>query len=255
MDSEGKRGVKVSETVDHEELLQQARDEFNQGELKKAEPMINQLILSGFKSAEVFHMLGTLLYDQGKFSKAIRSFRRALELDPAYTDASIGLSIILNDLGRYDEGKKVFEEAQLMLAHKTAKEDPYMNEKLGMKHDELGELYFQFKRVNEAIEQYERALELSARKPELTMKIVDCHLKLEDEDRAIQMIKSLLDEYPDFHGARNRLGKIFYEQKRVPEAIETWEEVIARDPENVDAKRSLTRVENIEVIPADDLLI
>ena len=130
-----------------EELLQEARTHFQVGELKSAEPLINQLILQGHKSAEVFHMLGTLLYEQGKFSGRFRSFRRALELEPSYTDASIGLSIILNDLGRYEEGRKVFEEAQVMLAHQKAKEDPYMNEKLAIKHDELGELYSQFKRI------------------------------------------------------------------------------------------------------------
>ncbi|NQZ00837.1 MAG: tetratricopeptide repeat protein [Bdellovibrionales bacterium] len=245
----------MSEEIDHEDLLNEAREHFQVGELKKAEPLINQLILGGFKSAEVFHMLGTLLYDQGKFSKAIRSFRRALELDPSFTDASIGLSIILNDLGRYDEGKKVFEEAQLMLAHNKAKDDPYMNEKLALKHDELGELYAQFKRVPEAILQYESALELSARKPELTMKIVDCHMKLDDSDTAIDRIQSLLEEYPKYVGAKNRLANIYYQLGRIPDAIEVWEEVLRIDENNTEAKRQLAKVENIEVMPSDELTL
>ena len=238
-----------------EELLEEAREHFKVGELKKAEPIINQLILGGYKSAEVFHMLGTLLYDQGKFSKAIRSFRRALEMDPAYTDASIGLSIILNDLGRYEEGRKVFEEAQIMLAHKKANDDPYMDEKLAMKHDELGELYSQFKRIPEAITQYQAALELSSRKPELTMKIVDCHLRIDDSDTAIDLLKDLIIEYPDFLGARNKLGKSYYELRRIPEAIEAWEEVLRRDEQNADAKRHLAKIENIEVMPTDDMTL
>lgn len=255
MDCEGKRGAKVSSEseIDHEDLLNDARKHFQVGELKSAEPMINQLILGGYKSAEVFHMLGTLLYDQGKFSKAIRSFRRALELDPSFTDASIGLSIILNDLGRYDEGKKVFEEAQLMLAHNKAKDDPYMNEKLALKHDELGELYLQFKRVPEAVLQYESALELSNRKPELTMKIVDCHLKLEDSETAIHRIESLLEDYPNYVGARNKLAGVFYQLGRVPESIEIWEEVLRIDVDNAEAKRQLTKVENIEVVPTEEM--
>lgn len=245
----------MSEEFDHEDLLEEARKHFQVGELKEAEPLINQLILGGFKSAEVFHMLGTLLYDQGKFSKAIRSFKRALEFDPSFTDASIGLSIILNDLGRYEEGKKVFEEAQLMLAHKNAEEDPYVNEKLALKHDELGELYSQFKRIPEAIAQYEAALELSSRKPELMMKIVECHMKLEDSETAIRLLKELLEEYPEFSGARNRLGKAYYELGRVPEAIEAWEEVLRYDEDNADAKRHLAKVEHIEVIPSGEVTL
>jgi tetratricopeptide (TPR) repeat protein len=245
----------VSSELDHDDLLNEAREHFQVGELGKAEPLINQLILGGFKSAEVFHMLGTLLYDQGKFSKAIRSFRRALELDPSFTDASIGLSIILNDLGRYDEGKKVFEEAQLMLAHNKAKDDPYMNEKLALKHDELGELYSQFKRVPEAIIQYESALDLSNRKPELTMKIVDCHLRLDDTDTAIDRIQSLLEEYPDYHGARNKLANVYLQLGRIPDAIEAWEHVLRIDENNAEAKRQLAKVENIEVVPAGEMTL
>ena len=60
-------------------------------------------------------MLATIYYDKGQFSKAIKTFKRALEIDPTYTDASVGLSIILNDLGRYEEGKEVFQKAQKLL--------------------------------------------------------------------------------------------------------------------------------------------
>lgn len=237
-------------SIDAEELLSEARELFKKGSLKDAEPMVNQLILNGHKSSEVFHMLGTILYDQGKFNKAIRSFRRALEIDPTYTDASIGLSIILNDLGRYEEGQKVFQEAQVMLAQKSANEDPYIEEKLALKHDELGELYCQYKRFEEGLEQYERAMELSTRTPELTMKIVDCLENLDRMDEAEQKLKKLVQTYPDFHNARNKLGKLYYEQNRIPEAIDAWENVISRDPDNAQATRLLGQAQNIEFVPA-----
>ncbi len=237
-------------SIDLEELREEARTLFKKGALKEAELIVNQLILNGHKSSEVFHMLGTILYDQGKFNKAIRSFRRALELNPTYTDASIGLSIILNDLGRYDEGRKVFEEAQVMLAQKSAHEDPYIEEKLALKHDELGELYCQYKRFEEGLKQYEKALELSTRVPELTMKIVDCLENLDRMEDAEQKLKSLIKTYPDFHSARNKLGKLYYEQNRIPDAIDAWENVISRDPENSQANRLLGQAQSIEFVPA-----
>ncbi|MCB0406665.1 MAG: tetratricopeptide repeat protein [Bdellovibrionales bacterium] len=240
------------ELNDQTEILNEASAFFKKGELKSAEPLINQLILDGHKSAEVFHMLGTILYDQGKFNKAIRSFRRALELDPFYTDASIGLSIILNDLGRYEEGRKVFEEAQVMLAQKSAKEDPYIEEKLAIKHDELGELYCQYRRYDEGLEQYERALQLSSRVPELTMKIVDCLENLNRLTEAEAQLKSLVKTYPDFFNARTKLGKIYYEQNKIPEAIDAWENVLSRDPNHAQAKKLLAQAQNIEFIPAQE---
>ncbi len=65
-------------------MLGSARDYFRENKYGLAEPLLNQLILKNAKSPEVFQMLGTIYYDQGKFNKAIRAFRRALEADGLY---------------------------------------------------------------------------------------------------------------------------------------------------------------------------
>jgi tetratricopeptide (TPR) repeat protein len=214
------------------ELLDTAREHFREGNYRIAESLLQQLLLVDGKNPEVFHMMATIYYDQGKFNKAIKTFRRALEIDPTYTDASVGLSIILNDLGKYDEGRKVFVEAQQALARKSTEADPYVQEKLATKHDELGELYFQYKRYDEALEQYFKALSLSSRKPELKMKVVECFLKKEDSARALKELRSLVQEYPQFIPARLKLGLICYNSKKIVEAIEQWETVLLRDPDH-----------------------
>jgi len=217
------------------ELLETTREHFREGNYRVAESLLQQLLLSDAKNPEVFHMLATIYYDQGKFNKAIRTFRRALEIDPTFTDASVGLSIILNDLGRYEEGKKVFVEAQEALNRKSATVDTYAQEKLALKHDELGELYFQYKRYDEALEQYQRALSMSSRKPELRMKIVECHLRRnsgDDQAEAMRELKSLTNEYPTFVPARLKLGLLYYNSRQVVAAIEQWETVLLRDPEH-----------------------
>jgi cytochrome c-type biogenesis protein CcmH/NrfG len=220
-----------------DEILSTAREYFQESKYSLAEPLLNQLILKGGKTPEVFHMLGTIFYDQGKFNKAIRSFRRALELDPAYTDASVGLSIILNDLGRYQDGREVFEEAQKLLKERSQTEDPYMNEKFALKHDELGEMYLQHQRFNEALEQFYKALTLSSRKPELTMKVVECFVKVGSPDRAIKELKDLVRDFPGFLNARVRLGRLLFETGDVANAVDQWEAALQRDPQNAEAQR------------------
>ena len=214
------------------ELLETAREHFRDGNYVVAESLANQLLISDAKNPEVFHMLGTIYYDQGKFNKAIRTFRRAIEIDPTFTDASVGLSIILNDLGRYEEGKKVFLEAQAALASKSASADPYLQEKLASKHDELGEMYFQYKRFDDALEQYEKALSMSARKPELRMKIAECMIRKGDAQMAVRDLTRLTQEYPQFVPARLKLGLVYYNSKHVTAAVEQWESVLLRDPEH-----------------------
>ena len=226
------------------EILETAREHFKRDEYSQAEPLLNQLILKGQKPAEVFHMLGTIYYDQGKFNKAIRLFQRALEVDPGYTDASIGLSIILNDLGRYQEGQKVFEEAQVMLAKNRSDTDPYVNEKLAIKHDELGELYMQFNRPLEAIDQYYKALNLSSRTPELTMKIVDAYETIEENDKALKALQTLVKQYPGFLKAKLRLGQMLLANGDVVSAIEQWEGVLAREQGHPEAIRLLKQAQH-----------
>lgn len=224
------------------ELLETTREHFREGNYRVAESLLQQLMLSDGKNPEVFHMLATIYYDQGKFNKAIRTFRRALEIDPTFTDASVGLSIILNDLGRYDEGKKVFVEAQEALARKNTSVDSYAQEKLAVKHDELGELYFQYKRYDEALEQYQTALKLSTRKPELKMKVVECYLRRNDGDdskNAVRELKSLTQDYPHFIPARLKLGLIYYNSRNVVAAIEQWETILLRDPDHPVAQKYL----------------
>lgn len=225
--------------------MSSAREYFRENKYSLAEPILNQLILKNAKSPEVFHMLGTIYYDQGKFNKAIRAFRRALELEPTFTDASVGLSIILNDIGKYEEGRKVFEEAKELLARQNSTEDPYINEKFSIKHDELGEMYFHHSRFKEALEQYYKALTLSSRKPELTMKIVECYLRLNETEKALRELRGLIKDYSGFLSARVRMGKILYDTGDVAGAIEQWEAVTHRDPNHSEAQRLLRQAQAV----------
>lgn len=223
----------------NDDMLAEARGYFINGNYKLSEPILNQMLLNGTRNPEVFQMLATIFYDKGQFNKAIKTFKRALEIDPTYTDASVGLSIILNDLGKYDEGKQVFLEAQSQLDKKTGRQDPHLDEKLASKHEELADLYYQYRRYNEALEQLLKAQKLSTRKAEITMRISEVYVQLGHPDRAIKDLKSLIREYPHFIPARLKLGVIYYNSNNVAEATEQWENILIRDPEHPEALRLL----------------
>lgn len=222
-----------------DEMLAEARGYFINGNYPAAEPILNQMLLQGTRNPEVFQMLATMAYDKGQFSKAIKTFKRALEIDPTYTDASVGLSIILNDLGRYDEGKQVFVEAQGQLEKKTGKQDPYIDEKLASKHEELADLYYQYKRYTEALEQLLKAQKLSSRRAEITMRIAEVYVQLGHTEKAVKDLKSLTREYPHFIPARLKLGVIYYNANNIAEATEQWENILIRDPQHPEALRYL----------------
>lgn len=222
-----------------QDMFQEAKESFISGNYKVAEPLLQQMILQNTRNPEVFQMLATISYDKGQFNKAIKTFKRALEIDPGYTDASVGLSIILNDLGRYDEGKKIFDDARSLLDRKSGKMDPYVEEKLASKHEELADLYFQYKKYNESLEQLFKAQKLSSRKAEITLRIAENYVKLGEASRAIKDLKALIREYPQLTAARMKLGLILYNQNNIAEATEQWENILVREPGHSEATKHL----------------
>ena len=83
----------LDENNNSDDLLLAAKEHFEEGQYAQTESLLNQLILRNNKTPDVFFMLGTVYYNKGKFNKAIRAFKRALELDPSFTDASVGLHL------------------------------------------------------------------------------------------------------------------------------------------------------------------
>jgi tetratricopeptide (TPR) repeat protein len=230
-----------------EQLFEEAENHFKDNKYNLAEPILNQLVLKSVRRPDIFHMLGTIYYDQGKFKKAIHSFKRALEIDPSFTDSSVGLSIILNDLGRYEEGRKVFEEAQLMLSRKNQSPNTALNEKFAVKHAELGDLYVRHQRFEEALEQYQKAFSLSQRRAEMKLHMADCYFGLGQSSQAIRELREILKNEPRFVPALLRLGRAFYDLRQIPEAIEQWETVLSVEPENKTAKDFLRLVQAVQV--------
>jgi len=231
-----------------QELFSTAEEHFKADHYAEAEPLLNQLVLKSSKRPEVFHMLGTIYYDQGKFNKAIRSFKRALEINPGYTDSSVGLSVILNDLGKYEEGQKVFDEARAMLSVKSPNPNHHLNERFASKHDELGELYLRHNKLEEALTEFQKALALTTlRRPEISVSIAECHILLNNFTLAIRELRLVVREYPHFVPARLKLGKCYYDSNQVPEAIEQWEAAVRHEPSNIAAKDYLRLAQTIQV--------
>lgn len=220
-------------------MFAEAKEAFIAGNYAMAETLFAQLLLQNSRNPEIYQMLGTIYYDKGQFNKAIRAFQRALEIDPTYTDASVGLSIILNDLGRYDEGKKVFNDAKKLLDQKNQQSDPHLEERIANKHEELADLYLQCHRYNDSLDQLLKALKLSTRKTELTLRVADCYVKLGESQKAVRELRGLIRDYPNSIPARMKLGIILYNMQNLAEATEQWENILVRDPKHPEAAKYL----------------
>jgi tetratricopeptide (TPR) repeat protein len=222
-----------------QQLIDEARTAFIDGDYKTAEPILNQPTLLNSKNPEVLQMLATIYYDQGKFNKAIATFKRALEIEPTYTDAAVGLSIILNDIGRYEDARKIFEDAKTLLDQKKQSASPDVNESFADKHAELADMYLQYKRYDESAEQYLKAVSLSTKKVDLTLRLTECYIQAGQKDRAIKELKALLNVDPRLAAPRLKLGLILYNSHHIAEAVDQWENILRYDAKNQEAIRYL----------------
>jgi tetratricopeptide (TPR) repeat protein len=170
----------------------------------------------------------------------------------------VGLSIILNDIGRYEEAKQVFKDAQEKLEESKKQSDPFIEQRICKKHLELGDLYVQISRFDEALEQFLKAKKLVTRPGDVILRVADCFMKMNKSHRAIQELQIYLREYPQDNAARTRLGTYLYQTNRVFEAVEEWERVLLRDPNHAEAKHCLqlaqeTRLTEIAAHDVGDL--
>ena len=225
---------------DPEELFQAAKQYFNEGHYNIVEPMIQQLLIMDDRNPEVHYMAGTLYFERGQLKQALTSFRKSLDIDPNFTDSSIGLSIILNDLGRYGDGKRVFEEAYALMKQKDASgSKPYVNEKLAQKHEELADLYFLHKRYEEALENYNKAADFSKNHVNFKMKAVDSLINMKLLSRALKEAQALEIKHPQHRDLHLKMAQIHYQMNHRKKAEEYWEKVLSQDPHNEEARNHL----------------
>ena len=182
-------------------------------------------------SPDAYYLQGVLTYFQGQMGPTIESFKRALSIDPRHTDAAICLSVLLNDVGQYEEAKKVFEQANQSVAHKRAGGmDPGIDRKFAVKHLELADLYFRYRRYDESIEEYGKAILLDPGVLDIRIRRAKAYAKKGFLTRAMQELQQLKNEQPTYIPARIQLGLLHYSQGNILDAELEWEAVLQTEP-------------------------
>src|SRR3954468_20636257 len=111
------------------ELVALGKEHFQRGDYSLAAGHLEQVVARGGAFADVHHMLGIVYHHLGEFESAQRSFAKALEINPAYTEAALNLAIVCNDLGQYERAQQVYGDA-VARARSKSQRDPNGDEPL-----------------------------------------------------------------------------------------------------------------------------
>ena len=182
------------------------------------------------------HLKGMAHYFKNELGPSIQCFKTVLDEDPKFTDSAITLSIIYNDIGRYDEAKKIYQVANQSLALKRQGDDDLLDRKFALKHIEIGDLYFKYHRYDEALDDYSKAVRLDPLQLENRIKIAKVYAKKGYTTRAIQEIQQICAEHPDFVPARIHLGLMYYSLGNVIDAQMEWDRALELDPGNAEIR-------------------
>ncbi len=223
-----------------EQILQKGRESFERREFKKAIYLLNEVVESDPYKTDAYFLLANIFHMQGQIGKAIKAFHKVLELDANHTDASISLSVLLNDIGRYEEAQKIFESANEKVKNTTqGVEDIHVNKKFASKHHELAELYFSYQRYEEALFEYNKSSGLDPDNLEIRIKIAKTYAKKGFVSKAFEELKKVKNEYPGYVPARMALGLLYYGNGNILEAQNEWQNTLALNPANEEAKMYL----------------
>jgi tetratricopeptide (TPR) repeat protein len=218
---------------------QQIQDFLSRRDFKHAEPLILNKLKRDPESADAYYLLGVMRYFQGQVGPTVENLRKALALDVHHTDAAICLSVLYNDVGKYDDARRVFEQANQSVAHRRQNTSLGIDKKFAVKHMELADLYFRYRRYDEAIEEYGKAVTLDPLAYEIRIRRAKAYAKKGFLTRAMQELQQLKAEAPDFLPSRIQLGLLHYSQGNVLDAELEWEGVASVDPANREAQAYL----------------
>lgn len=225
-------------TSNHHSKNSEIQELLSRRQFKEAEALIQSRLRTDFKSADNHYLLGVMHYFQGQVGLAIESLKKALSLDPKHTDAAVCLSVLFNDIGKYDEAKKVFEQANQSVTSKQSTGDDEIDRKFAVKHLELADLYFRYRRYDEAIEEYGKAARLDTLALDIRIRRAKAYAKKGFLTRSMQELQQLKNEHPEFIPARLQLGLLHYSQGNILDAELEWESIVDAAPGEADSKEA-----------------
>lgn len=224
-----------------QQLLERGIFSYKRKDYKNALLIFNEILETEKKiPSDVFFYLGNIFHEKGQVGKAIKAFQKTLELNPSHTDASISLSVLYNDIGRYEEAQKLFKSADHRVKNSTnGVIDKHINKKFSHRHYELAEMYTSYNRFEEALVEYEKAIVLDDENHEIKLKLAKLYSKRGYTSKAFETLNNLKEVDPTYMPARVALGLLYYGNGNVVEAQLEWKFVLRKDANNAEAQMYL----------------
>jgi tetratricopeptide (TPR) repeat protein len=190
-----------------QQLSERAQESIDRGDLEQAKVELLQLVAETPRSAEAHQRLGKVLKLQGRLNEAETCFRRALELDPDYVGALIGLGNIEAARGDLASALRRYDMAVEIEPHDAEA------------HFAQAQVLEAMNRTDPALAAYFRTLEFNPLHRQASVRIGAIQLARDQPDQALARLEQAVDLSPEDGEVRLLRGRAYLALRHFPEAV------------------------------------
>ena len=213
------------------DLVARARERFAVRDYHGAVLLLREAVVEGMAYADAQNMLGLSLALVGRQDEAIAAFDAALALNPRYVEAHLNRAVLLNDMGRLTEARTAFETAEHLGKPDETGFPVMVANRLANSHAALAHDYRAAGALDEAVVQYQRALQLRPGYADVRLALARALTERGRHREAAGQLDEVLRIRPDWLDAMLLRGLTAYLDGDLTVADEVWTAAADRHPE------------------------
>jgi tetratricopeptide (TPR) repeat protein len=218
--------------VDIRQGIKRATELYRENQYEESEKLLLELVKQAPEYANLHNMLGVIHSQHSQFSKAIYHFRKALSINPSYTEAQLNLAIILADTGAYEQAQSEFGKASEREIESAFDLSSGMRTKLANTHMEQGKAYMELGLHKEATEEYQKAIKLCPNFADFHKWLGVSYRERGMYDKAEAAFRKALSINPHYADAYTNIGLVFFHRGDLNSAVQNWEEALRIHPQS-----------------------
>ena len=213
------------------DLVARARERFSVRDYHGAVLLLREAVVEGMAYADAHNLLGLSLALIGQQAEAVSSFDAAIALNPRYVEAHLNRAVLLNDMGRTEEARDAFATAEHLGKPDETGFPVMVANRLANAHAGLAGEYRAAGALDEAIAQYERALQLRPGYADIRLALARALTERGGHEDAGRQLDEVLRVRPEWLDAMLLRGLTAYLQGDLATADAVWTAAAERHPE------------------------